>query len=283
MARITKLVALLLALSVGAAVAAPAGSKSAKDRIEASMLVTGWIDIEADGSVGNHQLDEPDKLPPDVVGLLGKAVPGWRFHPVLVDGKPAPVRSRANILVEARKAGEDRYLLGIARATFGSHEDADVPTSARLTPPGYPAGLAAAGVGGTVYLVIKVARDGRVADVMAEQVNLKTIASDHQMQRMRDMFAKVSVARAQRWRFNPPRKPDDAPYWLVRVPVEFVAPGSTQAGYGQWHSYVPGPRAEIPWEGAQDMDAPDTLVAGRVYPTGKQGPELLTPLGSPDS
>ncbi|WP_330969863.1 TonB family protein [Lysobacter sp. A3-1-A15] len=247
------------------------------------MLVTGSVDIEADGSVSAYEADEPGRLPPAVVQLLGSAVPNWRFQPIEIEGRPARVQTRASILVHAHKAPDDGYLLSIARASFGSSDDADMPTAKRLTPPRYPSDLVRAGVGGTVYLMVKVARDGSVADAMVEQVNLRTVAKDSAMQRMRDQFAESALAGTRRWTFNPPVEPDASPYWVVRVPVHFVAPDASVPKYGDWSAYVPGPRALAPWAGVEDMDAPDTLVPGGVYRAGKQGPELLTPLGSPGS
>lgn len=282
MARILKLFALAaLVLGSGHAAAARPEARASMERIEASMLVTGEIDIEADGSVSDYRPDQGSRLPPAVVQLLQTAVLDWQFEPVVIEGTPTRVQSRANILVQARKAEDGNYLLGITRASFGSHEDEDVPTAKRLPPPKYPTDLARAGIGGTVYLVLKLARDGSIADVMVEQVNLKALVDESLMQRMRDQLARASLAGTRRWKFNPPAKPDDAPHWVVRVPVEFVAPDARLPRYGEWSSYSPGPQSPVPWVDAEDMGAPDTLVAGGVYSAGNHGPKLLTPLGSP--
>lgn len=279
MKRAIALVALMLALSFGTAFAASSGTRPVREQVEASMLVSGQIDIDPDGSVAGYHLDKADSLPAAVVELLGKNVPNWRFEPVLVDGTPARVRSRLSVRLRARKLDDERYRVEIAGAHFGAHDDADMPTSKRLVPPRYPRELALAGISGTVYLLLKVTRDGSVEDVMAEQTNLKTIANEHQMERMRERFERVAVDIARkRWTFNPPAKPGDAPYWTVRVPVEFIAPADSQPGPGQWDAYVPGPRQPNPWSLEDDAVAPDTLVAGGVYPVGRRGPQLLTPL-----
>ncbi|QDH71328.1 energy transducer TonB [Marilutibacter alkalisoli] len=283
MMRVSAFMVAVLALVVGLAVAAPPGPKSVRDRIEASMLVTGEIDIDREGQVLAYRLDEFDKLPPEVVELLDRSVPAWAFKPVEIDGSPVKVRARTSILIHASKMDEDSYRISIAKAGFGSHDDDDMPTSKRLSPPRYPVDMAQAGVGGTVYLLIKVARDGEVLDVAPEQVNLRVVANERQLQRFRDTLAQNAIGAARRWQFNPPVKPDDSPYWVVRVPVDYVAPGHRVPKYGEWYSYVPGPRAEAPWEGVEHLDPPETLVAGGVYGIGKRGPELLTPLASPES
>ena len=281
-AGVAALVAALLAVA-GSAFAASSRSGPVRDRVEASMRVTGEIDIDPEGAVTSWRPDQAEKLPLAVVELLGSHVPRWRFRPVLVDGRPAAVRTNASIHLKARKAGEDSYFVEIAGARFsGAGKDGreDMPTSRRMYPPVFPEALAREGAGGTVYLLIKIARDGSVEDVMAERVDLKVAASEPRMRRMRDRFEQVAVGTARNWTFNPPRQMDDQPYWMVRVPVDFVVPGTRLPLYGEWNSYIPGPRRSNPWSQEDDGVSPDTLAAGGVYPVGRHGPELLTPLGA---
>ncbi|MCF7221646.1 energy transducer TonB [Marilutibacter chinensis] len=279
-----KVLALILTLAAGSALAASPDSRPVRDRVEASMLVTGEIDIDPEGAVSSWRLDQPEKLPPAVVELLGSHVPRWRFRPVLIDGRPAAVRTSASIHLKARKAGDDSYFVEIAGARFsGASKERreDVPTSRRMYPPVFPGALAREGAGGTVYLLIRIARDGSVEDVMAERVDLKVAASEPRMRRMRDRFEQVAVGTARNWTFNPPRQMDDQPYWMVRVPIDFVVPGARLPLYGEWNSYIPGPRRPNPWSQEDDGVSPDTLAAGGVYPVGRHGPELLTPLSAP--
>ncbi|WP_170288284.1 energy transducer TonB [Marilutibacter maris] len=278
---LSRIAMLALMFAAGTVLAGTPDSRPVRDRIEASMLVTGMVDIDPDGSVSSWKLDQLEKLPPAVTELLAGTIPGWRFKPILIDGEPAAVRARTSIRIQARKLDGDNFLVEVAGAHFGSHKDADVPTYRRLTSPHYPTELAKAGAGGTVYLLVKIARDGSVEDAIAEQVNLKTIASDPQMRRMRGRFEAAAIYAARRWTFNPPVTPDDAPYWLVRVPVDFIAPGLRESGYGEWSAYIPGERRTNPWVQEDDRVSPDMLAAGGVYPVGLRGPELLTPLDVP--
>ena len=128
--------------------------------------------------------------------------------------------------------------------------------------------------------MVKIGRDGRVEDVVAEQVNLQVVASERAMQNWRDMLTDASVVAAKKWTFAPPVKGKDVdePYWSARVPVEFIAPGSEQHIAGQWESYVPGPRALIPWRSGDDGVGADAVASGGVHPIGR-GPRLLTKLG----
>ena len=61
-------------------------TRQAREQVEASMLVTGHVDIDEEGRVTAHALDEPDKLPDYVVDLVARVVPVLRFDTVLVDG-----------------------------------------------------------------------------------------------------------------------------------------------------------------------------------------------------
>ncbi|UNK42815.1 hypothetical protein MNO14_01530 [Luteimonas sp. S4-F44] len=58
--------------------------------VEASMLVTGTVDIERDGAVSGYALDQKDKLPSQVTSLVHGFVPQMRFEPVLNEQLPGP-------------------------------------------------------------------------------------------------------------------------------------------------------------------------------------------------
>jgi hypothetical protein len=128
---------------------------------------------------------------------------------------------------------------------------------------------------------MRINRDGRVADVFAEQVNLRVVGSEREMEQMREMLTRPAIAATRRWTFTIPTTGDeaDAEYWSLRVPVEYVL-GDTLPGYGEWQVYIPGPRQKAPWS-ARELradESPDAMVAGRVYQEGR-GLKLLTPLG----
>src|SRR3546814_13701374 len=82
-------VAMLLAVAA-VAVAVP---KDVREQTEASMLLTGKISINADGSVAGYEILQADKVPDYVLSNLAEWVPDWRFKPVLVGGKAVPARA----------------------------------------------------------------------------------------------------------------------------------------------------------------------------------------------
>src|SRR3546814_10039606 len=101
---IAKALAVALLLAVAAvAVAAP---KQVREQTEATMLLTGTIGINADGSVDDYENDNEDKVPDYVLENLAKWVPDWRFKPVLVDGKGVPARAGKNLRMRDKPSGE---------------------------------------------------------------------------------------------------------------------------------------------------------------------------------
>lgn len=280
---------MVFALLFGGAVSALAGVKDVRKQIEASMLVTGSIIIEPDGAVGKLDLDQREKLPEAVVGLVEKAAAEWKFEPVLVDGTARRGKARMSLRVVANKLPNGDYQLALTGGYFGDdaitpeerQQRADSVRGVKLRPPMFPEDAARMGARGMVYLVVKVERDGSVGDVLAEQVNLEIVGDERQMQLMRRLLSKAALIAARKWTFQPPSEGAsvDAPYWLVRVPVDYRFHGDKTPGYGEWQVYIPGPRESAPWMQSErdDGGAPDAMVAGGVYEIGK-GRRLLTPL-----
>jgi hypothetical protein len=204
-----------------------------------------------------------------------------------------------SVRLVAKKADDDNYLVAIRGAAFGpesdkssraarvqealkatrasQHEQATV-CKTKLTPPEYPQVAARSGAAGNVYLLVKAGADGKVQDVIAEQVNLKVVANENGMERWRRTFAQAAILQARKWCIELPR--DEATpdaFHVVRVPVIFHLDALTP--YGQWEAYVPGPRQANPWQEEDEGKgfSPDTLAAGRAYIAGT-GLKLLTEL-----
>ena len=269
---------LLLACSWTVSAGGPGGVRK---QIESSMLVTGIVDIDPDGVVSSHSLDHADKLPPGVVELIGNALPGWKFEPILVDGSAVNARAQMSLRVIAKKLDGERYSIRIGGASFDQQKSMTDITAKQMKPPAYPSNLVRAGVAGTVYLVLRIGRDGLVHDAVAEQVNLKIVADEHQMRACRDLLAKASVAAAKRWSFtvHADAHAAEREFRSVRVPVAYWLDGAAPPKYGQWEAYVPGPRQPIPWMEKDDtaFSAADAYVAGSISQM-DSGLRLLTPL-----
>jgi hypothetical protein len=272
---------LVMVLSLSATAAGPG---AVRKTIESSMLLTGTILVGSQGQVTEYAIDQPEKVAKGVLDFVNANVGRWTFEPTLLDGKPVSVRNKMSLRIVANKQENGDiavHLGGVNFLPFVVEEGTQV-SSTRKSPPKYPIGAARAGATGTVYLVVKVGRDGKVEDVVAEQVNLEFVATENIMEQARKVFADASIQAARQWKYIPPVKGEDvdAPYWSVRVPVQYSMGGSKKRQYGQWESYVPGPRQQIPWKGLRDLPSfsPDTMVAGADgYQTGK-GLRLLTPL-----
>lgn len=273
--------ALALVLSFPALAAGPA---AVRKTIESSMLLTGTIVVGPEGQVAEYAIDQPEKIAKGVLDFVNGNVGQWNFEPTLLDGRPVSVRNKMNIRVIAQKQENGDFVIRLGGASFLPFklEEGMQVSSAKMTPPRYPIGAARAGATGTVYLIVKVGRDGNVHEVFAEQVNLEFVATENIMEQAREIFTKASLQAAKQWKFAPPVKGEevDAPYWIVRVPVDYSMGPLKARKYGEWESYVPGPRQRAPWENLRDLPgfSPDTMVAGGgVYQVGK-GLRLLTPL-----
>ncbi len=261
-------------------------SREVRKQIEASMLVVGTVDIDRSGEVTAHALDNADKLPASVVGLVDKAITQVRFEPILVDGKPVLARAKMNLRIVARPMGEGTTQLSIASAQFGEIDKAapDQPTSRDMPYPKYPFDVMRAGGQGVVYLMVQIGRDGKVMDAIAEQVNLTVVGSARDMERMRRSFADSALEAVRKWVFNPPTTGElvNAPYWSQRISVGYTLGGSRNerdTPYGSWHGYLPGPRQRVPWITDQEaLGSPDAVAAGEAHTLNGRF-RLLTPLG----
>jgi hypothetical protein len=256
---------LLIATALPALAFAHGGVDAAKRSVEASMLVTGEIAVNPDGSVYGYSLDHRDKLPTTVVNLIGQTLPGWKFTPVKVNGKPELAKASMSLRIVAKQVDATHDAISVEGAAFGADAAESSGTSqcanaACLTylarrPPDYPRNLVNDLVSGTVYLVLEVDRQGRVAQVAVEQVDLRRIADGATLGRWRRELGDVSLAAARKWTFQVPQAGpgDGSDHWIVFIPVNYAIDvvGQTkkigEPDYGQWDAYVPGPVNSIPW------------------------------------
>lgn len=278
------LAALLIAAPVHARVNDAADVASAAARIDSSMVVRGRMTIDDDGRVSSLQLYKEETLSPAIVQYIREVAARWRFAP----RREHQARNVVplNLRLVARPLDDGGLQLGIRGVSFHRLMQ-DAPgdiVALNLTPPQYPTAVFRAGAGGSVYLLLRVGRDGRVQAAFAEQVNLNVSGSEARQRNFREALKASALAATRRWRFRVPSMGDAAgrPYWEVRVPVEYSL-GRSQAqdaGYGKWHVYVAGPREHAPWaaDGAEPGFSPDALDAGGVYSADDDAPRLLTPV-----
>ncbi|GAB3065474.1 hypothetical protein GCM10027214_34890 [Stenotrophomonas tumulicola] len=267
----------------------PRTAQQIRATAEASMVLTGTIDIATDGSVEKVALDRREKIDPGIVRFIERSADSWRFEPIVQGGINVPARAPMRVRVTGRTTDGGGMQVMLSDANFSNYDPDDTESTVglKMTPPRYPSDAFSMNAMGTVLLQLKIERDGSVGDVVAEQVNLRTVGNERMMQNMRQSLSKAAVAAARRWTFRVPTTGDhvDEPFWTVRVPVSFDISDTLRPkdDYAAWQAYIPGPRQEeAPWRTAKPEEArgSDLMPAGGVYMVGlDKGPRLLTPLG----
>ena len=252
---------LALALAVGTAAGlASAGAtaqtaRAVRATAEASMVLTGNIDVAADGTVSGLVLDQRDAIAPAIATFVDGTIRRWQFEPFLVDGVASPKHAPMRVRLLGRSRDDGALDVRMVSVDFSEYDGnaIDAVTVDRMTPPRYPEAAFRAGAQGEVTLLVK-----------------------------------VSTSEARRWTFRPPTSGEDRDraFWTLRVPVTFelrerhdAAPGPS---YGRWKAYIPGPRQTAPWPTGEDAAqvGSDLLPAGGVYmvDSANRGLRLLTPL-----
>ena len=191
-------------------------------KAEIGMVVTGFVEIEPDGSVSSHEITGRGELPDYVVAMVDEAAATWRFEPIEQDGVPVRARTQMSLRLVAQALGEgEEFVVRIDNGSFGGYdpEDTGRVVAKRMTPPQYPLEMLTRMAEGTVYLLVKVGRDGRVQDLAVERVNLGQYAVEGEMEQRRRPRA------------------------------------------GQWMAYIPGPALPVPEWGAHSSGS-DAALAG---------------------
>lgn len=266
----------LVLLLAGSAIG---GSPAPSERIEASRLVDGTIGITPTGTVLAYTLDRPERLQPVVKEAIAKSVPQWTFRPVLLDRKPVAAKAPMHLRLVASPRADGAYDIHIASAYFGDQSSSVMQRGEKVAPR-YPAPALRARLGGTVYLLLRIDRDGHVAEAIARQVNLGAHASERVLTQWRALFAESPLRAARQWTFSPAATGDPA-YRIVTAPVRYELHelnARPKDAYGQWESYVPGPVEPAPWFDADNLlsAGTDAVPADGIF--SEPSLRLLTPL-----
>lgn len=263
-----------------------AHAQNMRKTAEASMVLTGTVEVNPDGSLHAYTIDQQDKVPADVLSAIAKSSPRWTFT------FSAPVtdvfKTKASMLVVNRPIGDGKYAVVVSGLSLGDDQSqtGEVTTYKTTNPqPAYPELAINARVTGTVFLLLRIGRDGAVEEAVTEQVNLEQYGSQSEMNQLRKLLAQASLKAVKQWTFQTPMRgvAVDDPYWQVRIPVTFNLyvegePVKTP-GYGTWHVYIPGPRQTPPWVNpALLSEAPDAMPGQGVH-SGNAMLRLATPLG----
>lgn len=257
------MIGICLALVLPMVAFAHGGIDAAKRSVEATMLVTGEIVINPDGTVYGYSLDNRGKLPPEIVKLIDGTLSGWKFKPLQVTGKAVRAQTRMSLRIVANQATPGHFVASVEGAAFGnagqpgpqiSYGDGAQEGLTYLTasPPRYPQSMVNQQISGTVYVVVKVDRAGRVADVAIRQVDLRQLGDATELKRWRDAFSDATLAAVRTWTFNVPTGGPGASnhQWFVTIPVNYalLAAGQKPPSPYTWEAYVPGPVNPLPWK-----------------------------------
>ena len=257
-------------------------SSAASERAWSSMLVSGTLDINPDGSVRDYKLDQPDKIPGIVLAVLKKTVPGWQFD--VGTSRKVIRQTKMSIRVVAKPLDGRKMSFSVEGVNFGAQggHSPDQLSERSVRQPVYPAAAIKEFASATVYMVVRVGRDGHVLDLAAEQVNFTNRVARARRTYLERVFIKSSESALRGWTFNVPTSGPDAASssWLARVPVAYSLhswrmPFRAPA-YGSWQPYVPGPRLATPgWMQEQNglASAPDAIPDDGISLLGS-GPHL---------
>lgn len=285
---VTTLCLLLLAIGTGAR------ADDLGKHFKASMVVTGAITINPDGSVNSYALDQQDKLPEGVIAVMRATLPNWKFQPVLADGKPVMAKSGMSVRVVATPVDDGHATVQVSGAQFGmdtakAKQSPQCANGACLTSntkkaPQYPIGAIREGVSGIVYLVQEIGRDGRVERQAVKQVDLRNRGNAAKARRLSKMLSDASLEAARSWTYNIPTTGVEAgrDHWIVTTPINYTLGGVY--AYGQWDPYIPGEVQDVPWADtakhlASDRGGDAVLATGGSFLADSRF-VLLTPLGS---
>lgn len=221
-----------------------------RNQTEASMLLTGTIVLAPDGSVSSYSIDHLDQVVDVVKPMLEKNIAHWKFLPVMEGNKPVAAQAKMSLRIVATRLDNGKYAMAIRGVHFGQRTPGEQPTFAQKPKLMYPLNALQSGVSGTVYLLVRVNRQGQVENAGAEQVNLRLVAREKQMEHWRQVLADTSLNAVKSATFHIPTSGAlaNADNWVVRIPISFdlrehgsAAPDS----YGRWQSYIPGPKQKL--------------------------------------
>jgi hypothetical protein len=201
----------------------------------------GTLAIDAAGRVESVQLTTSHGAAVDKV--LSDRIHGWRFEPVLEQGRAVPVSAHMQYLLHATTGEQAEDLrLSIHDVDFVD-PPAATPTAPspyrKVTPVTYPRQLIAERFGAQLELAVELDAEGAPVHVAPAAGWLlgRTVAETVRDRKM-GYFVRASVNAVKQWRFAPPR--DGAT--RVTVPITFTvnAEGVDQATpLARWTEAMP--------------------------------------------
>jgi len=226
-----------------------------------AMTADGDIHVATDGHVSDYHLRS--ELPPAVSALVDRAVRGWQFEPVIVEGAAVNAKTALHLGLIAEPQGDaDKYMVRITEVSFGEPS----VRKGRSRPPHYPESAVHAHLGARVLLKLHLDDSGNVAEVFPYQASLDARAnSEAEANRYRKLFEEASIRAARDWQFDLTETLGGKPVgtWAI-VPLVFGVtdhvPGPHESD-GRWRAYIPGPIHDVAETPAKSGAGNQELVA----------------------
>jgi len=213
------------------------------------LIVRGTVSIDAQGAVLQYALESKD-LPEPVTDLIARTVAGWRFEPVLADGKAVQAKTRMMMQIQGQAIDGEKYQLSLADVVFGVRE-----LRGPITPPKYPISAVRYMQNADLWIAARINANGDVLEMHPWRTSLsRSYRSKKEEEKWRKRFEAVAVDAIETWKFEPLSPADGISVEsTLMIPMSFRtsfsarAPVAKQASATVEFSGVPGPIHPIPW------------------------------------
>ena len=189
-------------------VCAPAFAVEAQPAPKVEVDVAGQLSIDESGAVSGVELTS--QVPDAIAAIVKHAVQGWKFEPIVHDGKPVATKSNMQLFL-AGVPQDGGFRLRVERAQFGFPRNYD--QSRRLHRNFFPKEALRGGVLGEVVLAVHVDAAGNVTDVAPLRSRLvkRGMLPPNLIKKWRSDFEKsaVAVMRALKFEAADPTLPGD--------------------------------------------------------------------------
>ncbi|MEO5596451.1 MAG: hypothetical protein ABIQ97_04840 [Lysobacteraceae bacterium] len=229
-----------------------------------TLRVDGDLTIDPNGVPTDYAVKT--ELPKVLADSLQRQVHAWRFDPILIDGKPAKVKTLMHVTLGATGDG-DAMRVSIEAVTFpqksGAIPDDSRPvslTSDKPEPPYYPQDELIAGVEARVAVQLQVGADGKVQQASVAQTGLLHIKGDpRQLRGAIADFEHASLKAARSWRFKVSADPEVlerlqvsdpeayAQAMTVTIPIEFITTNTPPDQRRGWQQETRTVKHAAPW------------------------------------
>jgi hypothetical protein len=242
-------VAALAANTAHSQIAASASANAESDKKTFyEMSADGAVQIAPDGHVSDYKLD--GSLQPAVAALVKRAVLGWQFEPIVVDGKAVVAKTAMHLGLRAEpvEGKDDQFSVHIDSINFGNPVRLDI---GKL--PHYPRAASGARLGAYVVLSGRLDESGKVAEVYPYQTSLDARASNEkQAEKWRREFETAAISAAKTWQYDLTEIVGGrASGAYVVIPVRFLTSPSRTNRNEKWRGYEAGPIHPAPWAANQ--------------------------------